>query len=242
MLPSHSNDPNHFFDIKLSNKVVVQNNFQKSKLRERFNVDSIIIKNSLDISTQFNKKSIGDYILWVGTIRSIKQPELYLRLAEHFPTYNFVMIGGMGKDMKLFKRTTEAAKKIPNLIYLDFIGQDKIFDYYKNAILLVNTSKIEGFPNVFLESWLHSVPVVSLNVDPDGIISKYRLGYHSKTFEQMLDDIKRLLNDTKLLKIMGDNGRKYVEENHDIIKIADNYEALIENLVKNHSQKFIMKT
>lgn len=232
----------HFFDIKLSDKVIVQNNFQKSKLKERFNVYGIIIKNSLDISLQFNKKSIGDYLLWVGTIRSIKQPELFLKLAEYFPIYNFIMIGGMGRDIKLFKQITEATKKFHNIKFLGFVDRDKIFDYYKNAILLVNTSKIEGFPNVFLESWLYSIPVVSLNVDPDGIISKYKLGFHSKTFDKMLDDTKTLLNDKELLETMGKNGRKYVEENHDIRKIADQYEDMMENLVTNHRGKYITKT
>ena len=217
----------HFFDIKLSDRVIVQNKFQKSKLKERFNVDGIIIKNSLDISLHFNNKSIGDYLLWVGTIRSIKQPELFLKIALHFPEHKFVMIGGKGESSELFKKIKNAAEKIQNVEFKGFVSPQEIYTYYQKAILLINTSKTEGFPNIFLEAWSCSIPVVSLNVDPDGIISKYKLGYHSKTFDQMLDNIKTLLNDKELCKTMGENGRKYVEENHDIREIADQYENLI---------------
>jgi len=71
---------------------------------------------------------------------------------------------------------------------------------------------------------------VSLNVDPDGIIAKYKLGYCSNTFEQMLANINTLLKDKELLKTMGENGRKYIEENRDTRMIADQYKNLIENL------------
>ena len=222
-----------WFDIKLSDIIISQSSFQKSKLKEKFNVNSTIIKNILDSSLQYNKKSIGDYLLWVGTIKFIKQPELLLKIAQHLPEYKFIMIGGEGENPELFRNIKNAAGKIPNLNFIGFVSHDKIFDYYKKAILLINTSKIEGFPNIFLEAWSCSIPVISLNVDPDGIISRYKLGYCSKNFEQMLDNIKTLLKDKELLKMMGENGRKYVEENHDIRKIADQYEDLIENLAKN---------
>jgi glycosyltransferase involved in cell wall biosynthesis len=223
-----------WIDIRLSDKVISQNSFQKSKLNERFKVDSIIIQNSVDTSLYINKKSIDDYLLWVGTIRSIKQPELFLKIAQYFPEYKFVMIGSEGESPELFEKIKNDAEKTQNIDFKGFVSPEKIYSYYQNAIFLINTSRIEGFPNIFLEAWSSSIPVISLNVDPDDIISKYKLGYHSKTFDQMLNNIKTLLNDKELRKTMGENGRKYVEENHDIRRIVDQYEILIENLVKNH--------
>ena len=78
----------NWFDIKLSTIVISQNNFQKSKLKNRFKVNSIIIRNALNIPPQTdNHKPV--YILWVGTIRSVKQPTLFLKIARHFPRYKF---------------------------------------------------------------------------------------------------------------------------------------------------------
>ena len=200
----------NWFDIKLSATVISQNNFQKSKLKNRFKVNSIIIRNAINIPLQTNNKPI--YILWVGTIRSIKQPALFLKIAEHFPGYKFLMIGGKSESPELFQEIKNATDKISNLEFRGFVPHNEIFDCYKKAILLVNTSKIEGFPNVFLEAWIHSIPVISLNVDPDGVISKYKLGYHSKNFEKMIEDIRTLIKDKTLRHKMGVNGRRYIEK------------------------------
>ncbi len=223
----------NWLDLKLSDTIVSQSEFQKLKLKERFNLNSTVIKNSLDVSLQFNKKSSGDYLLWVGTIRSIKQPELLLKVAQYFPDYKFVIIGGKGENSEYFKKIKNTAEKIKNINFKGFVSPQEIYYYYQKAILLINTSKTEGFPNIFLEAWLHFIPVVSLNVDPDEIISRYKLGFHSKTFEQMLINIETLLKDKELLEMMGKNGRKYVEENHDIRKAADQYEILIQDMIKN---------
>jgi glycosyltransferase involved in cell wall biosynthesis len=218
-----------WFDIKLSDVVVSQNEFQKSKLKNRLNVKSIIIKNAFDIIPRVELVSKANYVLWVGTIRSVKQPHLFLKIAEILPEYDFIMIGGKGESLELFRNIKDAADKIPNLDFKGFISHNRIFDYYRKSILFVNTSKTEGFPNVFLEAWMSSTPVVSLNVDPDGIISKYKLGYHSKSFNQMINNIKTLLDDKELCQNLGENARKYVEKNHNIKEITDLYESLIMN-------------
>ena len=142
------------------------------------------------------------------------------------------MIGGKSESTELFRETNNAVNKIQNLDFMGFVPHNKIFDYYKKAILLINTSKTEGFPNVFLEAWVHSIPVISLNVDPDGIITKFKLGYHSKHFDKMLENIKVLMENKILREEMGNNGRKYIENYHDIKNVVNKYENVINNLLK----------
>ena len=222
----------NWLDIKLSDIVVSQNLFQKSKLKNRHKVDSILIKNAFKIPSQADIVRRDDFVLWVGTIRKVKQPSLFLKIAEHFPEHKFLMIGGVGESLELFEEIKNASNEIQNLQFEGFVTRDKIFDYYKKAILLVNTSKTEGFPNVFLEAWLCFLPVISLNVDPDGIISKYKLGYHSETFNRVINDIRNLLESKELRVEMGKNGWKYVETYHNIRSIVDRYEELFKHIIK----------
>lgn len=220
-------------DIKLSDIVISQNDFQKSMLKNKYKRNSIVIKNAFNIPPKHDCNNKDEYILWIGTIRSVKQPYLYLEIAKHFPENKFLMVGGQGDNLELFKKIKDDAGKIPNLDFKGFVPHRYIFNYLKRASILISTSKIEGFPNVFLEAWMFGVPVVSLTANPDGIITDYELGHHSKNLDQMIKDIKILLEDKEIRKKMGKNGRKYVEKYHNINNIANQYETLIKNIMNN---------
>jgi len=72
--------------------------------------------------------------------------------------------------------------------------------------------------------------VVSLNIDPDEMICQKKLGLHSKTYEQMIKDINTFMTNDSLRHEMGMNAKKYVEENHDINKITDQFIDLLTSL------------
>lgn len=215
-----------WFDLKYSDVVISQNTFQKKSLKEKFGIESQIVKNPL-IITKSKKDNDENYILWVGTIRKIKQPELFLKLAKKLPNYNFMMIGGKGENPILYETIKNKAKLIPNLEFIGFVPHHEIYKYYNKSTLLVNTSKIEGFPNIFLEAWMHFIPVISLNVDPDGIIKEYKLGFHSKNFDELGNNVNEICQNSELRQKMGENGRAYVEKEHDIKKIADKFEHIL---------------
>jgi glycosyltransferase involved in cell wall biosynthesis len=223
-------------DIKLSNIVVVQNRYQQNVLKNRFRVNSLLIKNVINIPPTIEKKSKEKYVLWVGEIRPVKQADIFLRLAQEIPKVKFILIGGKEYNSSFYKELQNYANNISNVDFLGFIPYHEIDKYFEQASLFVNTSQIEGFPNTFLQAWVGYTPVVSLNVDPDGIISNNKLGFHSKTYGKMVEDVKTLLGDDKLREELGINGRKYVEEEHDINKIVIKYTELFGKLVKNTKQ------
>ena len=116
-----------------------------------------------------------------------------------------------------------ARARAPNLRFHGFVPYYKVNEYFKKASIFVNTSRIEGFPNTFIQAWMHYTPVVSLSVNPDKIIQGERLGFCSGTFKQLVSDVITLLKDEKLRKIMGKNARKYVEREHDVRKTVKKY-------------------
>jgi len=225
----------NYIDIKFSHFIVAQNTFQKEIIENKFKKKCILIKNPIIIPDSFNIKNNQEKnaILWVGTIREVKQPDIFLKIAKNLPEYRFKMIGGKSKkEEELYKKINREAKSIPNLELLGYIPHHKIQKYYEKASIFINTSRIEGFSNTFLEAWINCTPVISLNVDPDEVICNQKLGFHSKTYEQMLIDLNMLLKNDKLRNEMGINGKKYVEKNHDVKMIANQFETLINILKK----------
>lgn len=223
--------------LKRADCIITQSEYQQSLLRKNYDKDSIIIKNPYPIEKVEIKKSIPPVVLWVGTIKPLwKQPELFLKLATEIPDIEFQMVGGASWDKKFYNKIKEKAERIPNLEFFGFVPYPDVNKYFNNASILVNTSSIEGFSNTFLQAWSVYTPVISLNANPDGIISKFKLGCHSKTFEQMVKDVKILLRDNNLREEMGVNGRRYVEKEHDIKVVINGFEKIFSKVCRENTK------
>ncbi len=201
--------------LRLADAVISNAHHIKEKLTSittnhvlNINVPILIIK-----PVRRNRK----HIIWVGRADdSLKRPELFLELAKRFPKEKFVMlIAG------------EYTAQLPSNVTVKYNVHNKDIDqYYAASKMLVQTSRSEGFGNVYLEAWRNKTPVVSLTVDPDDVLKRYGTGKHSVTFEQMVKDVNLLLTNKKEWKKCSENGYKYVRKNHDIKKIIEQYKEL----------------
>jgi glycosyltransferase involved in cell wall biosynthesis len=108
---------------------------------------------------------------------------------------------------------------------LGFIPLEEINQFFDNAIIFVNASISEGFPNTFLQAWARGVPVVTLYVDPDEIICKKQLGLHSKSVEYIIGDIQYLSLNPGLIRQMGVNAIQFIKNEHDASNIVNKYTA-----------------
>lgn len=214
-------------DILLANTIVVQSEYQKRLLEEKYNRTGTLIKMPFPITKkQTFEKVSPPTIIWVGSLSEVKQPEIFVQIAEKIPEATFLMIGGHHERHSSLGYIKEREVELQNFRYLGVVPFSRIDTYFEGATILVNTSLFEGFPNAFIQSWMHCTPVVSLNADPDEIICNLRLGFHSKSVEQMVKDIRELLRDQDLCKAMGQNGRQYVESNHNIDIVIHDYENI----------------
>jgi glycosyltransferase involved in cell wall biosynthesis len=211
--------------LKGADRVFTQSTYQQDLMRKNFGLHTEIIKNPFPISGEIKStKSEPPIVLWVGTIKpEWKQPEVFLNLAQALPEIRFQMVGGPSAKIQYYEQIKEKASVIKNLQFVGFVPYSEVNRYFNSASIFVNTSLIEGFPNTFLQAWAHCVPVVSLNVDPDEVICKYSLGYHSRTFETLIENVKTLVYDKRTREVMGRNGRRYLECEHEISKVVDKY-------------------
>ncbi|MBA7700764.1 hypothetical protein ES703_109488 [subsurface metagenome] len=227
-----------WLDIKLFDVFLALNEDDKEALKSNCGKESLLIRHHILIPKQgMSEKAKPPIILWVGSVGSrVKQPELFLKLANEMPEISFQMIGGTGGDEEFYGEIKEAGRKIPNVEFLGSIFPFHAIDkHYAQASILVNTAKFESYPPyAVLQAWANYAPVVLLNsnASADEIMYTHKLGFHSKTLQQLKQDVKMLLENEQLRQQIGKNGRRYVEENHDINKIVKQHIEVFRQLVK----------
>lgn len=219
--------------IRSAAAVVTQNESDKELLKNTAGVDSVVIPNGQRLTDISQKKS--ESVLWVGRSVKIKRPDLFLELAGKCPNQKFVMICQRATGDDKYDELKEKADGIENLKFIERVGFHKIDGYFAKAMAFVNTSDAEGFPNAFIQASKAATPILSLNVNPDGFLDKYKCGKcYEGDFEKMagdLDSLDEMLSADEYCR-MGENGRKYVEDKHDIAVIAGRYKELFTRIAE----------
>jgi glycosyltransferase involved in cell wall biosynthesis len=221
----------NWLDIKLADAVIVQNEYQNQLLKKNGGFGVLIKKPFPLIERGMPYKTKPPIVLWVGAMAEVKQPELFVKLAETIPEARFQMIGGHSGNQELYDWINYCSKKVSNFQYLDVIPFNEINEYFKQASILVNTSMFEAYPPyAAMQAWMNYTPVVSLGDNSDEIMRRYNMGFHSNTFDQMVRDIKILLRNEGLRNEMGVNGREYIEREHNFMKIIREYIELFDRI------------
>lgn len=198
--------------ISMAAAVVAQTETQQRGFRELFGKSSSVIRNVLTLE-QDPSPVKQDYVLWVGNSTADKQSQLVPEIVSALPDIQFRMImsKSAGTDDSHIR---DAAEKLDNFEYIGQVPFSEIADYYKGAALFISTSRCEGFPNTFLQSWQYRTPVVSLMVDPDDVTERYTMGRVSGSIEKMISDISEFMGDDQLRLDCGNNAYDYVQREH----------------------------
>jgi len=126
----------------------------------------------------------------------------------------------------------EQAKQLDNLQFIPRVPFHDIDSYFQRAKVFVNTSDSEGFPNTFIQACSAATPILSLNVNPDTFLDKYNCGISCDgDWQKLLDGLDFMLAVDRYVQL-GQNARKYAEQNHDIAKIIKQYKKLFIELAE----------
>jgi len=172
-----------------------------------------------------------DAVIWVGGLRRVKRPDLFIELARRLPEHQFVMIGGgTGTEEEYARGIEHAARGVPNLRLTGWLPHSEVLDHTARALLLVNTSVVEGFPNAYLEAWNHAVPIVSFN-DVDDLIRDQGLGAICRDLDDMVSHVDSLLSDDRERDAMGARARSLVEQRFSASVLGPQYVSFYEELL-----------
>lgn len=154
-------------------------------------------------------------VLWVANLKDLKQPEIFIRLAtelQEIPNAQFIMIGALQGTAHLKHKYLKLIEGARALNYLGPKRQEEVNAILARSHILVNTSRYEGFPNTFIQAWFRQMPVVSLQVSPDRLIEKKRLGFVSGSFEQLKTDVSALIADGELRNRLGQKAQEFAAQ------------------------------
>jgi len=212
------------WSLRRANLVFAQNAIDAENLTRIMGISSHVIPNGHPLPPM--QQQPRDTILWVGRDDPVKNPECFLDLAKTTPNERFVIVCQTFHNDQHYKNLVEQAGKIPNLQFIRHVPFNKIDTYFQQAKVFVNTSDSEGFPNTFIQACRSAVPILSLNVNPDGFLDEYGYGICCNgNFEHFTDSLDFMLAENRYIE-MGKNARKYVQQNHDIKIIVEEYKKI----------------
>lgn len=151
-------------------------------------------------------------LLWVGRCQGIKRPHLFLDLAERIPEARCMMICP-AEDPALWKEVSGRASNIPNLEFRERVPYHEIQGYYDRARFLVSTSEAEGFPNVMIQAAQGGAGLLSLELDPDGLLESFGAGYCARgDFGLLKERVRGLVADPVAAERLGNGAGRMVTE------------------------------
>lgn len=208
-----------WYAISHATQVIVQTEVQQRLLSSRFGRDGVLIRNPVPTlpKTTGAEPPVRNSALWVGRAdRHHKRPQICFALAKELPEVEFTMV----VDAPTSRQFKELASTAPaNVRLLERIPSSKMWELLSSARLFVSTSSIEyeGFPNVFLQAALAQVPIVSLEVDPDGLFSKTGGGFCAHgDFTEFVGLVKDVWTDSSLAQEAVSKLSLHVESEHSV--------------------------
>lgn len=222
------------FALENADHVFVQTESQQRMLASRFGRQGKLIRNPVRISAEdpshWPVRAQRDLVLWIGRADAFnKRPLLCLELAERCPELSFLMI--LNKTHADVYDAVQA-RRPANLTIVERVPHTEIWDYYRRARVFVNTSAYEGFPNTFLQCAAAGVPVASLTVDPEGILSRHGCGLLADgSLDALERHVRVLWSDEVLAERLAQAFHRYALDHHGLASQVERFSALLQQVI-----------
>ncbi len=149
-------------------------------------------------------------VLFVGSLRPFKQPQLLLEGAARFPQADFVIVGGglMAEELK----SQVQREKLPNVFLKGLLGSDDLRREYQHADIFLFPSTWEGSPKVILEAAACGLPVIARrNYQPETVVDG-KTGYLVASDDELFARLQDTLCCPDLRYKLGRAGRKHIKQ------------------------------
>jgi len=203
------------FGLRRADVVLAQTDQQAHALRVNYDMPSRLASMLVEPAGPWRNFSERDVdVLWVGNLSARKRPQLALELARRAPHLQVHMVGGSQPGFEgLCKAIRAEAATLPNFHFHGRLPYHETARFFDRARVLVSTSEMEGFPNVYLQAWQRQTPVVTF-FDPDQVVRRLGLGASVSSVETLATEAGRLARSEAEWAATGARCRRYMEQHH----------------------------
>lgn len=216
--------------------VIAQSMDQVKMLQENFGRKADrVIPNFHRVPPAVDKPAGRFTVVWIANLKPVKRPELFLEIASRLkdlPNIDFLMIGLPYPSATLRDPFEEKLQRIGNVKFPGAIPQAEVNELLERSHLLVNTSQSEGFSNTFIQAWMRSVPVLTLGVNPDGLLGDKLLGRCHDSTDEIANSIRELASNPDMLADMGMKSRQYAIQRYSMENAAELADLVIETALQ----------
>jgi len=221
--------------VRLADAVVCRTGEQLEWLRTRYGREGVLIRSGHCVPEHVPESLVRlekTTILWVGRMHPLKQPNMFLDLAERLPKEQCVMVIMHDPTHDDLMRAIRArAAALGNVTVHVDIPFDEMETFFERAKLIVNTSTYEGFPNTFVQAAMHGTPILSWMVDPDGVLARHKIGICAEgSYDRLVTSAERLCAAEGLRAELGKRAAEYAQAHHDVNRSAGALKTLVHTL------------
>jgi glycosyltransferase involved in cell wall biosynthesis len=148
-------------------------------------------------------------VLFVGSLRPFKGPQVVLRAAAQFPSADFVIVGEgiMVADLEAQVRQ----ERLSNVTFMGSLKAPAVRAQYQISDIFLFPSRWEGSPKVILEAAACGLPVIARSDYKPETVLDGRTGYLGGSDDELLVRLGHLIANPELCRTMGRSGRAHSE-------------------------------
>jgi len=205
------------YGVRHADLRVVQTGAQQRLLQQGWDLSSVVLPMPCpgpeDVNCPVPEPPQPSRVIWVGRVDENKRLNWFLDIAAKLPSVNFEIAAAANTSIALTRELQQRASALPNVRWCGAVPRERMPEFYQGASCLCCTSMHEGFPNIFIEAWSHGVPVVT-TFDPDGLVTRLRLGAAATDVSGLAQAISNLASDAEGWRACSRRSREYYFANH----------------------------
>jgi glycosyltransferase involved in cell wall biosynthesis len=194
-------------DFLFSNSCFVQRS-----LRQNYGMASEVVPTGVDTRFFIPPKDRREHarlrVLFVGSLRPFKGPQVVLEAARRFPYADFAIVG----DGIMLEQLRSDCAAMANVEMPGALPSDRLLEQYQSADVFFFPSRWEGSPKVLAEAAACGLPVVARkDYEPETVVHGVT-GMLGADDEEVLAHLDALLASKELRESLGARGRVHISK------------------------------